>query len=78
MKNGASPSAVQLSMMINKAPFVQEAAGSIAADYTERVLETCERWNRGSLSASLCSLTAENHVEQEEPLEVDCVILCVT
>lgn len=29
---------LQLSMMINKVPFVQHAAGSIAQDYMEQVL----------------------------------------
>ncbi len=29
---------LQLSMMINKVPFVREAAGSIAQDYIEQLL----------------------------------------
>lgn len=35
---------LQLSMMINKVPFVREAAGSIARDYMEQILQMSERF----------------------------------
>lgn len=56
------PAFLQLSMMINKVPFVREAAGSIAQDYMERALEMSERCNRGSPFYSLC-VCASSFVE---------------
>lgn len=51
---------LQLSMMINKVPFVLEAAGSIAPDYKGHAVLMSESFNRSSLSLSLCALLVHN------------------
>lgn len=45
---------LQLSMMINKLPFVQEAAASIAQDHMEHALYMCEKSNGGLFFSRSC------------------------